>query len=70
MIKWIQNDTDGNKTRAAEISGIGRVSLWRNMKRHHMVQKLFPKRYTFHFYRLLPLFFPCADGESALRPGN
>jgi DNA-binding protein Fis len=32
-ISWILEQTRGNKTRAAEILGIDRVSLWRKVKR-------------------------------------
>ncbi len=32
-ITWVLEQTDGNKTRAAEILGIDRVSLWRKLKR-------------------------------------
>ncbi len=32
-ISWILEKTDGNKTQAAEILGIDRVSLWRKLKR-------------------------------------
>ena len=32
-ISWILQQTDGNKTKAAEILGIDRVSLWRKVKR-------------------------------------
>ncbi|MDI6852747.1 MAG: sigma-54 dependent transcriptional regulator [Deltaproteobacteria bacterium] len=32
-IDWVLNQVDGNKTRAAEILGIDRVSLWRKLKR-------------------------------------
>lgn len=35
-IEWVLRQTDGNKTRAAEILGIDRVSLWRKLKRCHM----------------------------------
>ena len=33
-IAWILGQVDGNKTRAAEILGIDRVSLWRKLKRY------------------------------------
>ncbi len=33
-ISWILQQTDGNKTKAAEILGIDRVSLWRKVKRY------------------------------------
>ncbi len=33
-ISWILEQTGGNKTRAAEILGIDRVSLWRKVKRY------------------------------------
>lgn len=32
-IKWILEKTEGNKTKAAKIMGIDRVSLWRKLKR-------------------------------------
>jgi DNA-binding NtrC family response regulator len=32
-VSWILKQVDGNKTRAAEILGIDRVSLWRKLKR-------------------------------------
>jgi DNA-binding NtrC family response regulator len=32
-IKWVLQQVNGNKTRAAEILGIDRVSLWRKLKR-------------------------------------
>jgi DNA-binding NtrC family response regulator len=32
-IRWVLKQADGNKTRAAEILGIDRVSLWRKLKR-------------------------------------
>lgn len=32
-IKWVLDKCEGNKTRAAKIMGIDRVSLWRKMKR-------------------------------------
>jgi DNA-binding NtrC family response regulator len=35
-IAWVLKQVDGNKTRAAEILGIDRVSLWRKMKRYGM----------------------------------
>jgi transcriptional regulator with PAS, ATPase and Fis domain len=35
-IRWILKQTDGNKTRAAEILGIDRVSLWRKLKKYHL----------------------------------
>ena len=33
-IEWVLQKTDGNKTRAAKIMGIDRVSLWRKLKRY------------------------------------
>ncbi len=33
-IKWVLKKWDGNKTKAAEVMGIDRVSLWRKIKRH------------------------------------
>ncbi len=35
-IGWVLNQMDGNKTRAAEVLGIDRVSLWRKLKRYNM----------------------------------
>jgi len=35
-IDWVLNQVNGNKTRAAEILGIDRVSLWRKLKRFEM----------------------------------
>ncbi len=35
-IKHILEKTDGNKTKAAEILGIGRVSLWRKIKQYEL----------------------------------
>jgi transcriptional regulator with PAS, ATPase and Fis domain len=32
-IRWVLKQANGNKTRAAEILGIDRVSLWRKLKR-------------------------------------
>jgi DNA-binding protein Fis len=32
-VSWVLKQVDGNKTRAAEILGIDRVSLWRKLKR-------------------------------------
>ena len=31
-VRWVLNRTGGNRTRAAEILGIDRVSLWRKLK--------------------------------------
>lgn len=33
-IKWVLKETGGNKTTAAKILGIDRVSLWRKLKKH------------------------------------
>jgi DNA-binding NtrC family response regulator len=33
-IKWVLEKTGGNKTRAAKVMGIDRVSLWRKLKRY------------------------------------
>jgi transcriptional regulator with PAS, ATPase and Fis domain len=35
-IKWVLDKCDGNKTKAAKIMGIDRVSLWRRLKRYGM----------------------------------
>ncbi len=35
-IGWVLDRVEGNKTKAAEILGIDRVSLWRKLKRYHM----------------------------------
>jgi DNA-binding NtrC family response regulator len=35
-IDWVLNQVNGNKTQAAEILGIDRVSLWRKLKRFEM----------------------------------
>jgi DNA-binding NtrC family response regulator len=35
-IKWVLDKCEGNKTKAAKIMGIDRVSLWRKMKRYGM----------------------------------
>jgi transcriptional regulator with PAS, ATPase and Fis domain len=35
-IAWVLEQTEDNKTRAAEILGIDRVSLWRKLKRYGM----------------------------------
>jgi len=35
-IDWVLQQVNGNKTRAAEILAIDRVSLWRKLKRHDM----------------------------------
>ena len=35
-IRWVMNETHGNKTAAAEILGIDRVSLWRKLKRYNI----------------------------------
>jgi len=33
-VKWVLRQVDGNKTKAAEMLGINRVSLWRKLKRY------------------------------------
>jgi DNA-binding NtrC family response regulator len=35
-ISWVLNQVNGNKTKAAEILGIDRVSLWRKLKRYDL----------------------------------
>jgi len=35
-IRWVMNETHGNKTAAAEVLGIDRVSLWRKLKRYNI----------------------------------
>jgi len=35
-VAWVLEQVDGNKTKAAEILGIDRVSLWRKLKRYGM----------------------------------
>jgi len=35
-IKWVLDKCEGNKTKAAKIMGIDRVSLWRKVKRFGM----------------------------------
>jgi transcriptional regulator with PAS, ATPase and Fis domain len=35
-IKWILDKCEGNKTKAAKIMGIDRVSLWRKVKRYEI----------------------------------
>ena len=35
-ISWVVKQVNGNKTKAAEILGIDRVSLWRKMKRFEL----------------------------------
>jgi len=35
-IQWVLNETGGNKTLAAQILGIDRVSLWRKLKRYEL----------------------------------
>jgi transcriptional regulator with PAS, ATPase and Fis domain len=35
-IEWVLQQVDDNKTRAAEILGIDRVSLWRKLKRYNL----------------------------------
>lgn len=37
-IKWVLNEAGGNKTLAAQILGIDRVSLWRKLKRYGLEQ--------------------------------
>jgi len=38
-IQWILNKCNGNKTKAAQMMGIDRVSLWRKMKRYGISEK-------------------------------
>ncbi len=33
-IEWVLKQTEGNKTKAAEILNIDRVSLWRKLKKY------------------------------------
>jgi DNA-binding NtrC family response regulator len=35
-VAWVLDQVKGNKTKAAEILGIDRVSLWRKLKRYHL----------------------------------
>ncbi|MCJ7542272.1 MAG: sigma-54-dependent Fis family transcriptional regulator, partial [Desulfobacterales bacterium] len=35
-IKWVLGKCEGNKTKAAKVMGIDRVSLWRKIKRYGM----------------------------------
>jgi transcriptional regulator with PAS, ATPase and Fis domain len=35
-IEWVLKEVDGNRSRAASILGIDRVSLWRKLKRYHI----------------------------------
>jgi len=35
-ISWVLRKTKGNKTKAAEILGIDRVSLWRKLKKYKL----------------------------------
>ncbi|HEU4383487.1 MAG TPA: sigma-54 dependent transcriptional regulator [Anaeromyxobacteraceae bacterium] len=35
-IEWVLKEVDGNRSRAAAILGIDRVSLWRKLKRYHI----------------------------------
>ncbi|KPK40485.1 MAG: Fis family transcriptional regulator [Gammaproteobacteria bacterium SG8_47] len=35
-IRWVLQQTEGNRTRAAEILGIDRVSLWRKLKKYEL----------------------------------
>jgi len=35
-ILWILEQANQNKTKAAEILGIDRVSLWRKLRRYHI----------------------------------
>jgi transcriptional regulator with PAS, ATPase and Fis domain len=35
-VAWVLEQVKGNKTKAAEILGIDRVSLWRKLKRYHL----------------------------------
>jgi DNA-binding NtrC family response regulator len=36
-IEWVLAQTGQNKSKAAEILGINRVSLWRKLKKYHVV---------------------------------
>jgi transcriptional regulator with PAS, ATPase and Fis domain len=35
-IEWVLEQTGGNKSKAAELLGIDRVSLWRKLKRYQV----------------------------------
>ncbi|MEA2061056.1 MAG: helix-turn-helix domain-containing protein [Thermodesulfobacteriota bacterium] len=35
-MQWILNKTGWNKTQAAKLMGIDRISLWRKIKRFHL----------------------------------
>ncbi|MEW6117945.1 MAG: sigma-54 dependent transcriptional regulator [Nitrospirota bacterium] len=37
-IQWVMNEVGGNKTLAAQILGIDRVSLWRKLKKHGLAE--------------------------------
>jgi DNA-binding NtrC family response regulator len=39
-IAWVVSQVNGNKTKAAEILGIDRVSLWRKMKRYELNEEV------------------------------
>jgi transcriptional regulator with PAS, ATPase and Fis domain len=38
-IAWVLAEVQGNKSKAAKILGIDRVSLWRKMKRHALSEE-------------------------------
>jgi DNA-binding NtrC family response regulator len=38
-VRWVLKEVDGNKTRAAEVLGIDRVSLWRKLKRWGLAEE-------------------------------
>ncbi len=37
-IRWVLQKTENNKSKAAEILGIDRVSLWRKLRRYHIAE--------------------------------
>ena len=39
-IQWVLKETGGNKTMAANILGIDRVSLWRKIKKYGMEERV------------------------------
>ncbi len=38
-IQWVLDEVDGNRSRAATILGIDRVSLWRKLKRYGLEKR-------------------------------